>query len=81
MEEFQVWEGCSVGSCGVGEFRYVVIAVWEVAMWGICSVGGCFVWELQELQFGGVRVWESCGVCELLCVAVVVYSNCGLWGF
>ena len=26
-------------------------------------------------------VWENGGACELLCVAVAVYRNCGLWGF
>ena len=86
MEEFQVWEGCSVGNRGVGEFRYVVVAVWGVAMWGICGVG---VLRYGELLCVGVTGWESCSVGELWCgrvvvfvnCCVVVYSNCGLWGF
>ena len=36
---------------------------------------------MWEPQGGGVVVWESCGVCELLRVAVAVFSNWGLWGF
>ena len=57
-----------MGICGVGVLRYG-----ELHCVGSHRVG--------ELQCGRVMVWESCGVCELLHVAVAVYSNCGLWGF
>ena len=76
MEEFQVWEGCSVGSCGVGEFRYVVVAVWGVAMWGICGVG---VLRYGELLCVGVTGWESCSVGESWCGRVAVCVNCCVW--
>ena len=78
----------------MGVFKRVVVEMWGVAVWGICGVGnlrcgGVAVWGVAlygshgvgELQCGGVVVWESCSVCELLHVAVAVYSNCGLWGF
>ena len=57
----------------MGNLRCGGVAVWGVALCGSHRVG--------ELQCGGVVVWESCGVCELLRVAVAVFSNWGLWGF
>ena len=67
----KVCGGCGVGNCNVGDLRCGGVAVWGVALCGSYRVG--------ELQCGGVMVWESYGVCELLCVAVAMYSNCGLW--
>ena len=61
MEEFQVWEGCSVGSCGVREFRCLVVAVWGDVMWGICGVG---VLRYGELLCVGVTGWGSDSVGE-----------------
>ena len=76
MEELQVWEGCSVGNCGVGEYRCVVVAVWGVAMWGICGVG---VLRYGELLCVGVTGWGSCSVGELWCGRVAVCVNCCMW--
>ena len=65
-----------MGSCGVGEFRYVVVAVWGVGMLGICGVG---VLQYGELLCVGVTGWGSCSVGESWCGRVAVCVNCCVW--
>ena len=43
MEEFQVWEGCSVGSCGVGESQIVLGG--ELVQVGIFIKQGVGIWS------------------------------------